>query len=53
MHLIAIGSLERRDFTEEGLQAVIEAGDVVFEQDGAIVVQLQSTAERQPVGEGP
>ena len=40
VHLVAIGSLEREDFTEEDLQAVAEAGEVVLDENGGMVVRF-------------
>jgi len=42
IHLVAVGSLERRDFTEEGLAVVEAAGEVLVDQDGALLVRVGS-----------
>jgi uncharacterized membrane protein len=42
IHLVAIGSLERKDFTSAKLRTVAEAGEVVFDQDGAMLVRFGS-----------
>jgi len=42
IHLVAIGSLERKDFTAARLRTVAEAGEVVFDQDGAMLVRFGS-----------
>jgi len=39
---VAVGSLERRDFTEEGLAVVEAAGEVLVDQDGALLVRVGS-----------
>ena len=41
--LVAIGSLERRDFPAESLAAVIEAGSVELDQDGGALVRFRAT----------
>jgi len=43
VRLVVIGSLERSDFTEEGLRAVAEAGEVVFDEEGGTVVRFESS----------
>jgi YYY domain-containing protein len=45
VHLVAIGSLERKDFSEEELRAVAAAGEVVLDEEGGMVVRFGS-AER-------
>jgi len=40
VHLVAIGSLERKDYTEEELRMVAEAGEVVLDQEGGTVVRF-------------
>jgi uncharacterized membrane protein len=42
IHLVAIGSLERKDFTAAKLKTVAEAGEVVLDQDGAMLVRFGS-----------
>ncbi len=42
IHLVAVGSLERLDFTEEGLAVVEAAGEVLVDQDGALLVRVGS-----------
>jgi YYY domain-containing protein len=46
--LVAIGSLERRDFPAESLAAVIEAGSVELDQDGGVLVRFR-TRDVDPV----
>ncbi len=41
--LVAIGSLERRDFPAESLAAVIEAGSVEMDRDGGVLVRFRVT----------
>jgi len=38
--LIAVGTLEHKDFTPAGLEAVAGAGDIVVEKDGAFLVRV-------------
>jgi YYY domain-containing protein len=38
--VIAIGSLEHRDFTAATLQTVTKAGEIVLDQDGAMLVRI-------------
>jgi uncharacterized membrane protein len=38
--LIAVGSLERRDFPASSLAAVAAAGDILVDQDGALLVAV-------------
>jgi YYY domain-containing protein len=40
VHLVAVGSLERRDYPAEGIAAVVEAGEVVVEEEGAVLVRF-------------
>ena len=42
IHLVAIGSLERKDFTPAKLKTVAEAGEVMLDQDGAMLVRFGS-----------
>lgn len=42
VHLAAIGSLERRDYSEEELRAVVDAGEVVLDEEGGVVVRFGS-----------
>ncbi len=42
VHLVTIGSLEREDYTEEELKAVAAAGEVVLDEEGALVVRFGS-----------
>jgi uncharacterized membrane protein len=42
VHLVTIGSLERQDYTDENLRAVVEAGEVVLDEDGGLVVRFGS-----------
>ncbi len=51
--LVVIGSLERKDFEEAGIQAVIDAGEIVLDEDGGLVVRIQPSPDAQPVGEEP
>jgi YYY domain-containing protein len=49
IHLVAIGSLERKDYSAARLRTVAEAGEVVLDQDGGMLVRFGS-----PVGsDGP
>ena len=51
--LIAIGALERADFSEEGLAAVQAAGEVVLDEAGGQVVRIGRTApEAREVDDG-
>jgi uncharacterized membrane protein len=45
IHLVAIGSLERKDYSAARLRTVAEAGQVVLDQDGGMLVRFGS-----PVG---
>jgi YYY domain-containing protein len=45
IHVVAVGALERRDFSEEGLQTVIDAGRVLVSEDGAMLIALTSATE--------
>ena len=40
IHLVAIGSLERKDFTAAKLKTLIEAGEVVLDEDGGMLVRF-------------
>ncbi len=40
IHLVAIGALERKDFSWTQLQAVADAGEVVLDEDGAMLVRF-------------
>ncbi len=40
VHLVAVGSLEHKDSSAAKLQTVIEAGEVVLERDGGILVRF-------------
>ena len=40
IHLVAIGALERKDFSWAQLQAVVEAGEVLLDQEGAMLVRF-------------
>jgi len=42
IHLVAIGSLERKDFAAAKLRAVAEAGEVVVDEDGGMLVRFGS-----------
>jgi uncharacterized membrane protein len=42
VHLVTIGSLEREDYTDEELAAVAAAGEVVLDEEGALVVRFAS-----------
>lgn len=42
VHLVAIGSLERKDFSAAKLRTVAEAGEVVLDQDGGMLVRFGS-----------
>jgi uncharacterized membrane protein len=42
IHLVAIGSLERKDFTAAKLKTLAEAGEVVLDQDGGMLVRFGS-----------
>ena len=42
VHLAAIGSLERKDYTEEELRGVAESGEVVLDEEGGMVVRFGS-----------
>jgi YYY domain-containing protein len=43
-HLVAIGSLERKDYSAAKLRTVAEAGEVVLDQDGGMLVRFGSPA---------
>jgi uncharacterized membrane protein len=47
--LVAIGALERADYPAESLEAVVEAGEVVFSSAGATVVEFLTKPEGPPV----
>ncbi|MFC2144090.1 DUF2298 domain-containing protein [Acidobacteriota bacterium] len=40
IHLVAIGSLERKDFAAARLRTLSEAGEVVLDQDGGMLVRF-------------
>jgi len=40
IHLVAIGSLERKDFPKARLMAIVEAGEVVLDQDNGMLVRF-------------
>jgi uncharacterized membrane protein len=40
IHLVAVGSLEHRDYPAPGIAAVVAAGEVVLEEDGAVLVRF-------------
>jgi len=40
IHLIAVGSLERKDFDAAGLEAVAAAGEVLLDEDGALLIRV-------------
>ena len=42
IHLVAIGSLERKDFPAAKLETIAEAGEVVLDQDGGMLVRFGS-----------
>jgi YYY domain-containing protein len=42
IHLVAIGSLERKDFPAARLKTVAEAGEVVLDRDGGMLVRFGS-----------
>jgi YYY domain-containing protein len=42
VHLVAIGALEHKDYSKAKLRAVEEAGEVVLDQDGAMLVRFGS-----------
>jgi YYY domain-containing protein len=42
IHVVAVGALERRDFSEEGLRTVIETGKVLVNEDGGMLIGLDS-----------
>jgi hypothetical protein len=42
VHLVAIGSLERENYSASQLRAVAEAGEIVLDQDGAALVRFGS-----------
>ncbi|MCW8983976.1 MAG: DUF2298 domain-containing protein, partial [Thermoanaerobaculales bacterium] len=42
IHLVAIGSLERKDFAAARLRTLSEAGEVVLDQDGGMLVRFGS-----------
>ena len=39
--VIAVGSLERNDYDPADLQAVVEAGEIVVEKDGAFLIRVR------------
>ena len=39
--LVAIGSLERRDFPADSLEAVMAAGEVELDEDGGVLVRFE------------
>jgi uncharacterized membrane protein len=44
--LVAIGSLERKDFPESGLEAVRAAGEVELDQEGGVLVRFPRKARK-------
>jgi YYY domain-containing protein len=42
VHLVAIGSLERKDYSAAKLRTVAEAGEVVLDRDGGMLVRFGS-----------
>jgi len=40
IHLVAIGSLERKDFSDGQLDGLASAGEVVLDEDGGVVVRF-------------
>ena len=42
IHLVAIGSLEHKDFPASKLKAVTDAGEVILDKDGALLVRFGS-----------
>jgi uncharacterized membrane protein len=40
IHLVAIGSLERKDFSDGQLEGLAAAGEVVLDEDGGLVVRF-------------
>ena len=44
IHLVAIGSLERKDFPAAKLGTIAEAGEVVLDRDGGMLVRFGSPA---------
>jgi len=42
IHLVAIGSLENKDFSEQQLAEVAAAGEVVLDEDGGQIVRFAS-----------
>ncbi|MFV2073510.1 MAG: DUF2298 domain-containing protein [Thermoanaerobaculales bacterium] len=45
IHLIAVGSLERNDFPATGLAAVSAAGEVMLDEDGALLIRVGAPPE--------
>jgi hypothetical protein len=52
VHLVALGSLEHRDYPATGVAAVVEAGEVVLEEDGALLVRFGDPDTVAVSGEG-
>ena len=52
VHLVALGSLEHRDYPAEGLAAVVEAGEVVLEEDGSLLVRFGHPGTVAVTGDG-
>ncbi len=48
MHLVAIGSLERKDYTDEELRVVAAAGEVVLDEEDGMLVRFGSVEEAGP-----
>ena len=42
IHLVTIGSLESKDFSEQQLAEVAAAGEVVLDEDGGQVIRFAS-----------
>jgi hypothetical protein len=40
IHLIAIGSLEQKDYQAAALKTIAEAGEVILDQDGGMLVRF-------------
>ncbi len=48
VHLVAIGSLERKDYTDEELRVVAAAGEVVLDEEDGMLVRFGSVEEGGP-----
>jgi YYY domain-containing protein len=45
IHVVAVGSLERKDFSDRQLRAVLTAGDPIVESGGSALIRLSSPGD--------